>query len=46
MFCNACSTVVTPCRFNSSTVMTVTGTAVSASMRRIAEPVISTRSSD
>ena len=38
-----CSIVVTPCFFRSSMRMTVTGTAVSASMRLIAEPVISTR---
>ena len=39
-----CSTVVMPSFFRSSTLMTVTGTAVSASIRLIAEPVISTRS--
>ena len=38
-----CSTVVTPCARRSSIFKMVTGTAVSASTRLIAEPVISIR---
>ena len=38
-----CSTLPTPCCLRSSMRYTVTGTAVSASMRLIAEPVTSTR---
>ena len=38
-----CSVVVTPCFFSSSARRIVTGTAVSASARRTAEPVTSTR---
>ena len=39
----ACSTVVTPCLLNDSTLITVTGNAVSALIRLMAEPVISMR---
>ena len=38
-----CSAVVTPARMSSSARMMVTGSELSASMRLIEEPVISTR---
>ena len=41
----ACSVLVTPCFARSSTLITVTGSADSPEMRRIDEPVTSTRSS-
>ena len=43
--CSNCSTLVTPVFWMSSRVSTWTGRAVSASMRLIDDPVISTRSS-
>ena len=41
----ACSAVVTPAFLSSSTLIVVTGNEVSDWLRRISEPVISTRSS-
>ncbi len=43
---SACSALVTPALRSSSTVIVVVGRAVSPSIRRSSEPVISTRSSD
>ena len=43
--CSSCSTLVAPLRWICSRVITCTGSAVSASIRLIDEPVISTRCS-